>query len=590
MYLAGHGDINLRDSTYLTPLHWAARAGHHNIVEVLVGGGADKNVCDQQGVTPLHWASGKLNLACVLLLLAKGAARSPKNWQGKTPQDVAGRWLEDGEHKDCDLVERTLLALESCSDEEAESEYYLLVGEGSEDEGGEVGVVREAEAPGVDERIEKMQDKLDHMRAQYRGLEEGMRAKDRELEQLKQVNQQKDVRCQQLERQIRILARQVKEMEEEARQRMISGSDRQRLISDHTSKVFPASQIEQATGNWSASKIIGRGAFGGVYRCELGDQDVAIKKLEDTVSAGGAPDAALMSCFQHEVAVLQVCRHQCIVPLLGIGLNPWCLVYPYMANGSLDQHLRALDKRKALAWEVRIRIAGGVAQALDYLHHAWGPKPAIIHRDIKAANVLLDADMNPRLGDHGIARVMEAAEGKEGSAATSLQGTVNYLDPSYIRTGLLTDKSDCYSLGVLMLELLLGSLACAGLVNRVKSILEFGPETLVDGAVEWAPEAVRPLAALITQCLNENPAERPAPREIEMRLTAIHPFTLCGAFGRTCKICLQATCNTRFLPCHHSVACEEDAKALVLRGVLCPICREPIEEVEVGDFRATFVP
>ncbi|CAN0530259.1 unnamed protein product, partial [Ectocarpus sp. 12 AP-2014] len=128
-----------------------------------------------------------------------------------------------------------------------------------------------------------------------------------------------------------------------------------------------------------------------------------------------------------------------------------------MSNGSLEDVLATRARRKGLNAEMRVRIALGVAHALDYLHTPWLDKPAIIHRDVKPANILLDSGMNARLGDAGIARVLDAAE--RNAAATQVQGTLNYIDPGYMRTGTLNDKSDIYSLGVVMVELLLGAVA-----------------------------------------------------------------------------------------------------------------------------------
>ncbi|KAJ1446298.1 kinase-like domain-containing protein, partial [Pelagophyceae sp. CCMP2097] len=191
--------------------------------------------------------------------------------------------------------------------------------------------------------------------------------------------------------------------------------------------------------------IIGRGGFGPVYHGALGAVRVAVKVLEDSGGQGRAE-------FEREVRILSACRHAHVLPLLGFSAEagrPLCLVYPFMAGGSLQEALR--PGRAPLSAAQRLRIAADVARGLCYLHAAYGAKPCIVHRDVKSANVLLDAALRARVADAGLARdVDEQSTMTRGCAL----GSPGYLDPEYAETFELTAGSDVFSFGVVLLELL----------------------------------------------------------------------------------------------------------------------------------------
>ncbi|CAM9957744.1 unnamed protein product, partial [Choristocarpus tenellus] len=199
-------------------------------------------------------------------------------------------------------------------------------------------------------------------------------------------------------------------------------------------------------------------------------------------------------------------------------------------------------------------------------------------------NILLDRHFNARLGDAGIARILDSGEG---SASTQVKGTLNYMDPAYLRTGSLTEKSDIFSLGVVMVELLLGAVATAGMVNRVRASLLIQARALADGAIVWAGNMPEKLAVIAHGCCIEAPQQRSDLRSVMMGLETTlgrRATFVTDATSRTCRICLTKPPNTRFIPCLHSLACKEDAYRLLQRRGMCPVCREPIEDVEVGEF------
>ncbi|XP_074292674.1 putative receptor-like protein kinase At1g11050 [Silene latifolia] len=225
---------------------------------------------------------------------------------------------------------------------------------------------------------------------------------------------------------------------------------------------FTIEELEKATNYFSQKNFIGRGGFGVVYKGTLQDgTTVAVKKITEPTIEGD-------SDFRNEVEIISNLRHRNLVPLRGCcmhdegghdddGGSERFLVYEYMPNGNLDDHLfyasvnRSGAIRKPLTWPQRKSIILDVAKGLAYLH--YGIKPPIYHRDVKATNILLDADMRARVADFGLAK-----EIKEGNShlTTRVAGTHGYLAPEYALYGQLTDKSDVYSFGVVVLEIMCG--------------------------------------------------------------------------------------------------------------------------------------
>lgn len=229
---------------------------------------------------------------------------------------------------------------------------------------------------------------------------------------------------------------------------------------------FTYDEIKAATGGFARESIIGRGGFGNVYRGVLSDgAEVAVKRFKNCSAAG---DAA----FAHEVEVVASVRHVNLVALRGYCIattqmegHQRMIVCDLMHNGSLYDHLFGTGEC-SLTWPVRQRIAIGMARGLAYLHR--GAQPTIIHRDIKASNILLDEEFEAMVADFGLAKF--APEGMT-HVSTRVAGTMGYVAPEYALYGQLTEKSDVYSFGVVLLELLSGKRAFISLSEGQSFVL-----------------------------------------------------------------------------------------------------------------------
>ncbi|CAI9300547.1 unnamed protein product [Lactuca saligna] len=222
---------------------------------------------------------------------------------------------------------------------------------------------------------------------------------------------------------------------------------------------YTIEDIKEATRNFSRDNIIGRGGYGNVYKGVLPDEtEVALKRFKNCSAAGDAS-------FTHEVEVIASVRHVNLV-----GLRGYCtattsfeghqriIVCDLVKNGSLHDHLFGeYSSRANLSWPIRRKIALGTARGLAYLH--YGAQPAIIHRDIKASNILLDENFEAKVADFGLAKF--APEGAT-HLSTRVAGTMGYVAPEYALYGQLTERSDVYSFGVVLLELLSGKKALIG--------------------------------------------------------------------------------------------------------------------------------
>ncbi|GJP46590.1 hypothetical protein CLOM_g5863 [Closterium sp. NIES-68] len=210
---------------------------------------------------------------------------------------------------------------------------------------------------------------------------------------------------------------------------------------------FDLKELQRATDNFSPKNLLGRGGFGEVYRGVLaGGQIVAVKRIHSHKLLHGRDE------FKSEVEILSRVHHRNLVRILGyhIGETEELLVFEFMANGSLDHHLHG-KTWTTISWKRRFQMAIDAAKGLAYLHHDCYPK--VVHRDIKASNILLDASMNAQVGDFGLARLLQD---ESEHVTTRVMGTIGYLAPDYAFSGQLTEKSDVYSFGVLLLELLTG--------------------------------------------------------------------------------------------------------------------------------------
>lgn len=215
-------------------------------------------------------------------------------------------------------------------------------------------------------------------------------------------------------------------------------------------QTFTFAELEVATDNFRSDCFLGEGGFGKVYkgRLEKINQAVAIKQLDRNGAQG-------IREFVVEVITLGLADHPNLVKLIGycVDGDQRLLVYEYMPLGSLECHLHDLrPRRKGLDWNTRMKIAAGAARGLEYLHDKM--KPPVIYRDIKCSNILLGEDYHAKLSDFGLAKV--GPSGDKTHVSTRVMGTYGYCAPDYAMTGQLTFKSDIYSFGVVLLEIITG--------------------------------------------------------------------------------------------------------------------------------------
>ncbi|PPD70493.1 hypothetical protein GOBAR_DD32628 [Gossypium barbadense] len=266
---------------------------------------------------------------------------------------------------------------------------------------------------------------------------------------------------------------------------------------------YTIEEIEEATENFEAHNKIGEGGYGPVYKGKLDHTPVAIKVLR--------PDAAQgKKQFQQEVEVLSCMRHPNMVLLLGACPEYGCLVYEYMFNGSLEDRLFRRGNTPPLSWRRRFTIAAEIATALLFLHQAK-PEP-LVHRDLKPANILLDRNYVSKISDVGLARLVppSVADSVTQYHMTSAAGTFCYIDPEYQQTGMLTTKSDIYSLGIMLLQIITAK-PPMGIAHHVGRAIEKGTfADMLDPAVpNWPVEEALSFAQLALKCVELRKRDRP---------------------------------------------------------------------------------
>ncbi|KAG2240054.1 hypothetical protein Bca52824_091174 [Brassica carinata] len=264
-------------------------------------------------------------------------------------------------------------------------------------------------------------------------------------------------------------------------------------------------EITAATSDFSEDLKIGVGAYGTVYKCNLHHTTGAVKVLH-------AGETQLSKQFDQELEILSKIRHPHLVLLLGACPEQGCLVYEYMDNGSLDDRLMQVNDTPPIPWFERFRIALEVASALVFLHKSK-PRP-IIHRDLKPGNILLDHNFVSKLGDVGLSTMVnqdDAASKLTVFKKTSPVGTLCYIDPEYQRTGIISPKSDVYSLGVVILQLITAKPAIA-ITHMVEEAIGDDAEfmgMLDVKAGSWPISETRELAALGLCCTEMRRRDRP---------------------------------------------------------------------------------
>ncbi|KAD4384557.1 hypothetical protein E3N88_24725 [Mikania micrantha] len=286
--------------------------------------------------------------------------------------------------------------------------------------------------------------------------------------------------------------------------------------------------LKTATNDFQASEILGSGGFGSVYKAKLDDNLlVAVKKLDNQ-----SRDA--LKEFQTEVDILSKVQHPNIITLLGYCVydETKLLVYELMQNGSLDTQLHGPSCGSNLTWYCRMKIALDTARGLEYLHEHC--KPPIIHRDLKSSNILLDSRFNAKLSDFGLA-VMDGT-----NKNIKLSGTLGYVAPEYLLDGKLTDKSDVYAFGVVLLELLLrrrpvekqAPSECQSLVTW--AMPQLTDRSKIPGIIDPVIKDTMDLkhlyqvAAVAVLCLQPEPSYRPLITDVLHSLVPLVPVELGG--------------------------------------------------------------
>lgn len=219
----------------------------------------------------------------------------------------------------------------------------------------------------------------------------------------------------------------------------------------HELKVYSLDRIRTATSNFSDSNKLGEGGFGPVYMGTLpGGEEVAVKRLCRNSGQG-------LEEFKNEVILIAKLQHRNLVRLLGccIQREEKILVYEYMPNKSLDAFLFNPEKQRLLDWKKRFDIIEGIARGLLYLHR--DSRLRVVHRDLKASNILLDVDMKPKISDFGMARMFGGDQNQFNT--NRVVGTFGYMSPEYAMEGIFSVKSDVYGFGVLILEIITGKRA-----------------------------------------------------------------------------------------------------------------------------------
>ncbi|XP_078166518.1 receptor-like serine/threonine-protein kinase SD1-7 [Carex rostrata] len=280
--------------------------------------------------------------------------------------------------------------------------------------------------------------------------------------------------------------------------------------------VFDMETILQATDNFSITNEIGQGSFGIVYKGKLPcGQEIAVKRLSNNSPQG-------LKEFVNEVTLIAKLQHRNLVKLHGccIDNNERILIYEFMTNKSLDCFIFDEEKRASLSWKTRLEIVTGIARGLLYLHH--DSRFHIIHRDLKAANVLLDEEMNPKISDFGSARLFEREQAV--MSTEIVIGTRGYMSPEYITEGKFSVKSDVYSFGVILLEIISGK-KNEGNQNLLAYAWKFWEEEnflkLLDEAVESSVVTTNLSRCMHVGllCVQECPNDRPSMSSVCMMLS-----------------------------------------------------------------------
>ncbi|XP_063937838.1 chitin elicitor receptor kinase 1-like [Daucus carota subsp. sativus] len=287
---------------------------------------------------------------------------------------------------------------------------------------------------------------------------------------------------------------------------------------------FTYNELAEATSNFSLANKIGQGGFGSVYYAELRGEKVAIKKMDMQAS----------KVFLAELKVLTNVHHVNLVRLIGYSVETsLIIVYEFIENGNLCQHLRGFSEKEPLSWSTRLQIALDSARGLEYIHEHTNP--AYIHRDIKSPNILLDKNLHAKVADFGLTKLVEVGTG---SLQTQLVGTFGYMPPEYAQYGEVSTKIDVYAFGVVFYELISAreaigksgevSTGTLGIVAMFEEVMnQPDPSTdlrkLVDPRLgeDYPIDSVCKIAQLAKACTQQNHVLRPSMRSVVVALMSL---------------------------------------------------------------------
>ncbi|XP_042036028.1 LRR receptor-like serine/threonine-protein kinase FEI 1 [Salvia splendens] len=280
------------------------------------------------------------------------------------------------------------------------------------------------------------------------------------------------------------------------------------IVMFHGDLPYSSKDIIKKLENLNEEHVIGAGGFGTVYKLAMDDGNIFALKRIVKVNEG------FDRFFERELEILGSIKHKYLVNLRGYCNSPTSklLIYDFLSGGSLDEALH--ERADQLDWEVRLNVIMGAAKGLAYLHHDCSPR--IIHRDIKSSNILLDGNFDARVSDFGLAKLLED---EESHITTIVAGTFGYLAPEYMQSGRATEKTDVYSFGVLVLEIVSGKrptdasfiekgLNIVGWLNYLVS--EQRQREIVDPYCEGVQtESLDAILSIAIQCVSSLPEDRP---------------------------------------------------------------------------------
>ncbi|KAK1365108.1 Chitin elicitor receptor kinase 1 [Heracleum sosnowskyi] len=275
---------------------------------------------------------------------------------------------------------------------------------------------------------------------------------------------------------------------------------------------FLYNELAEATGNFSLANKIGQGGFGSVYYAELRGVKVAIKKMDMKAS----------EVFLAELKVLTNVHHLNLVRLIGYAVEGSLLiVYDFIENGNLCQHLRDFSGKEPLSWSSRLQIALDSARGLEYIHEHTNP--AYIHCDIKSANIWLDKNLHAKVADFGLAKLVEV---RTGFLQTQLVGTFGYMPPEYAKGGELSTKIDVYAFGVVLYEL----------ISAREAVVKYSEDSTTRAFGEDSTRAVG-LVAMFEEVMNQPNPSTDLQKLVDPRLGEDYPIDSVCKIAQLAKAC-----------------------------------------------------